>query len=138
MAVSVYCNFCLTRKWMRWKWYKKNLVKFNCSNVIELDKKYRCKKCRDLFKKLNPKSSVVKSKEFEKLKNTLQEEVNLYLKRGLNNMDARNNFMSNVKSILDKNHVYKYDYIVKGTELIGILLKDVIFVGEILLPLKGN
>jgi len=83
------------------------------------------------------KCNIDKTRIYREAKYNIQTEVNLYKKRGLDNPDARNNFMVNVKSILDKCKVTCYSYFIIDNKLQGIKIQ-IPFMGEILMKLNSD
>jgi hypothetical protein len=113
-----------------------NLIKYQVQNVVELNKKYICRSCRAIFSNTQ-KAYLNKSRLYQKTQKILQEEVNIYIKRGLNDAEARNNFLNNVKTILDSCHIKCYSFYVSDNVLKGIKVEQVPFWGNIVIPLKG-
>ena len=138
MAYHLTCLHCKKQKWIRNDTYKKLKSKHNAFNVKELNTFYYCRQCRKWYRKVNKVNSINRSKQFDALRVKLQREVDLYQSRGLANMEARNNFLENVKAILDKNYVKRYTFAIQDSELQGIVLHEVIFNGDVMVPLKGK
>ena len=124
---------------MRGKFYKTNLVKFGAGSLAELNQKYLCLTCRKHLKKHYYVSELKSTYKYRKVQSLIQEEVDLYQRRGLTNIDARNNFLLNVKNILDKYYIKNYSYISKDNKLIGIEILDKIpFFGSVTIELESD
>lgn len=139
MIIQVTCSHCKELKWMRGKFYKINLTKFNVGSLEELNQKYLCATCRKHLKKHYYVSELKSTYKYRKVQSLLQEEVDLYQRRGLTNIDARNNFILNVKNILDKFYIKNYSYVSKDNKLIGIEVLDKIpFFGSVTIELESE
>ncbi len=141
MIKQIRCCNCGALKWMRGKYLKVNFAKFNVNNIAELHKKYLCRPCRINLRPFYYVSGLKSTFEFRKLRSLLQEEVYIYEKRGLDNVDARNNFLLNIKNILAKYYITEYSFVVKNTVLLGIeILNNIPIFGKIVIELesKGN
>ena len=140
MAKHVRCSYCGKHKWMEYCYYKKNLHKYGVVNLLGLNNLYVCKKCFKRLQDINKPSGLRDTPEFKTLQQTLQIEVDLLLKRGLNNPIAMKNFQMNVKAILDNRYIINYDYEISNNELVGIFIKKMPLYGDMLIKLdtKGN
>lgn len=116
--------------------FRKILEKFDALTMDEVNRQYLCRKCR-VFATRMSKCNIDKTRMFKCAKHDIETEVKLYKKRGLDNTDARDNFMSNVKVILDKCNVTCYSYYILENELKGIKIQ-IPFLGDILMKIKTN
>jgi hypothetical protein len=125
---------------MQYVHFKKNLYKFGVVNILELNNSYICKSCVIRLKQINKPSGIRDTPEFKQLQALLQSEVDILIKRGLNNQTAMSNFQLNVKSILDKHYIIDYSYEISNNVLVGIFVKRVPLYGDLLIKLstKGN
>ena len=104
MAKHVRCSYCGKKRWMQYVHFKKNLYKFGVVNILELNNSYICKSCVVRLKQINKPSGIRDTPEFKQLQVLLQSEVDILIKRGLNNQTAMSNFQLNVKSTLTHFH----------------------------------
>ena len=114
--------------------FRKILERFDALTVDEVNRYYLCRKCRALSDRMS-KCNVDKTMQYRQAKVNIQKEVDLYKKRGLQNADARNNFLANVKTILDNCKVTCYSFFIVDNILKGIKI-DIPFVGEVLMKLN--
>lgn len=132
MSKQVRCATCGKVTSLMYRHYFDNLALYQCTTLEELNQKYLCKKCRKLLKP----STLYETPEYKQLKHTLQEEVNEAIRRGLNDSIVRQNFIQNVKNILDKRNIKEYYFQVTNNELLGIVLPKIPFFGNIFIPIQ--
>jgi hypothetical protein len=94
--------------------------------------------CRRIKRFFDTPEYLKVSGPYKYLKFLLQQEVNNYVKRGLNDPVAQKNFVENVKHLLDKRHIKEYDFLIANNELVGILLKKIPFFNEVMIELKSK
>lgn len=136
MAKLVRCHFCGKSINMRNRPYRSNLKKYGVSTRKQLDNVYLCTTCRKIKRLFDTPAYLKVSGPYRRLKFLLQQEVNAYVKRGLADSIARQNFLENVKIILDKRHISVYDFIISENDLKGIILKNIPFFEEVVIELK--
>ena len=136
MAKLVRCHFCGKSINMRNRPYRSNLKKYGVTTRKQLDNVYLCTVCRKIKRLFDTPAYLKVSGPYRRLKYLLQQEVNNYIKRGINDPTARNNFLENVKIILDKRYIREYDFITSENDLKGILLKGIPFFEEVIIELK--
>ena len=136
MAKIVRCCFCGSTINMRNAPYRFNLKKYEVKTVKQLSNVYLCTVCRRIKRLFDTPTYLKVSGPYRRLKYLLQQEVNLYIKRGLNDRDARLNFEANIKQILDTRHIKVYSFIVNNNDLKGIHLKNIPFFGEVVVELS--
>jgi tRNA nucleotidyltransferase/poly(A) polymerase len=134
MSKKVKCSNCGESKWLMYHHYNDNLVYWKVTSLDDLNKVYLCRKCRKLLKP----SSLRETPEFKELQHVLQEEVNQAIRRNINLPIVRENFLKNVKIILDKRLIKKYSFQVTDNELKGIVLEQLPFFGNVLVQLKNK
>lgn len=132
MSKHVRCSNCGKVNKLNYEYYWTNLAYFQCATHDELNQKYICRKCRKLLKP----SSLYETPEYKELRHVVQEEVNEALRRGLNNNIVRQNFIQNIKTILDRRNIHQYYFQVTNDELIGIILPKIAFFGDVFVPIK--
>lgn len=133
MAFKITCSICGHQKTVRWGYYKKHLLDFNVTTKQELNELYCCRDCRDIAKICYIRDTP----EFKKLKRLLTIEHSRLLRNGgKHSREAMEHFKKNVTLILDKCFIFSHTYSIKGDELIGIVLHNVSFYGDILVSFK--
>lgn len=143
MPDLITCSNCQKSFFMRPEYVKKNMQKYGVYNKDNLELVYLCSKCRPpkLKKKrkkgINPKALIPYVSDILDLQTQIQEQVNIYIERGLNNLLARNNFLECVKLLLAKVGVTQYSYIIKDDKLKGIQLLNIPIFNEITIKLKS-
>lgn len=136
MAKLVRCHFCGKTINMRNRPYRSNLKKYGVNTRKQLDNVYLCTICRKIKRLFDTPEYLKVSGPYRRLKYLLQQEVINFIKRGLNDVIAKQNFLENVKIILDKRHITKYDFIISENDLKGILLKNIPFFEEVVIELN--
>ena len=136
MPRVVRCSFCGKSVSMSFSPYKHNLKKFNVQTIKQLGNVYLCKTCRILKRLFDTPAYLKVSGPYRRLKYLIQQEVNIYVKRGILNPEARANFLANVKTILDKQHIKDYDYIVNNNDLKGVMLKNIPFFDKVVIEIN--
>jgi hypothetical protein len=121
---------------MRNRPYRSNLKKYGVTTRKQLDNVYLCTICRKIKRLFDTPEYLKVSGPYRRLKFLLQQEVNNYIKRGINDPIARGNFIENVKIILDKRHIKEYDFITSENDLKGIILRGIPFFEEVIIELK--
>ena len=134
--IFVRCKFCGQRTQIRKKHYERNLELHNVMTLAELDNCYICRKCRKLFSSQlfryegNPK--------FRKAQKEISEAYAEFVRRGINDIAAKHNFIASVKKILDPEHVFSYTWHQKADNpliLEGLLLRDLPFYGNVFMKI---
>ena len=129
------CHICGKRVVMGYIYYIKNLDKFSVQSVAELSLVYRCKMCRRSMAPIK-KHRINKLPIYNKVQKLLQEEVDLFISRGLNDDMAKRNFANNLKAILDKHNIICYNFTMNDDKLTGVKIEKIPFLGEIFIPIK--
>ena len=114
--------------------YRKILLQFDALTKGEVNRHYLCRKCRAFNNRMS-KCNVDKTMQYQQAQRAIQTEADVYRKRGLENPEARNNFLANVKTLLDKCNVTCYSFFVVEDKLKGIKIQ-IPFVGDVLMKLK--
>ena len=128
------CSVCNKTVSARNKYYKIYLGRYDCENQKELSKHYVCKFCRKkrgetLFKNKKKSFNLYENPKYNEIQGFISLEAIKLKEIGLSNQLARENFLENVKLILAKEGITKYNFIISNNELIGI---------NIQLPFIGN
>lgn len=107
-------------------------IKFNFNNESYLQK-------NKILKEYDTNHFIIFNFEnILNIKNKLQNEVDILIKEGLNNISARNNFIKNIKIILENEKIFNYQYVVENNILKGIKLLNIPIFGEIFIKLKSQ
>ena len=136
MAKIIRCCFCGKTINMRNSPYKYNLKKYCVTTRKQLNNVYLCTVCRRIKRLFDTPEYLKVSGPYRRLKFLIQQEVVLYVKRGLNDPVARQNFLENVKAILDKRYIKEYDFIISDNDLKGIMLKNIPFFDKVVIELN--
>jgi tRNA nucleotidyltransferase/poly(A) polymerase len=131
-SLQTTCPNCGKMTWLHHKNFSRYMEKYDCLNLDELAQKYLCQNCRKLLKP----NCLQQLPEYQHLCVMLQTEYNTAIKRGINDMDVRQNFLKNIQHILDKRYIKRYTFEVSGNMLVGIHLHDIAFVGNVYISLK--
>jgi len=130
------CYRCGAVKLMHIYSYKKNIIKYDAQNVSQLSAKYLCRKCRLIAKQTATQVNLTKA--YKKAQLSLQEQVNEYIKRGVNDSNAFLNFKANVTEILNSYNIKNFEYVINDNVLKGITIQKIPFLNEIFIPLNVN
>jgi hypothetical protein len=114
--------------------YRKILERFEALTKGEVNRQYLCRKCRAFHDRMG-KCNVDKTMQYQQAQRGIQTEADTYRKRGLENPEARNNFIANVKTLLDRCNVTCYSFFIVEGKLKGIKIQ-IPFVGDVLMKLK--
>lgn len=139
MAKKVTCSKCKNVRWMRYDVFKRYLTRLNITNIKELNQVYMCGQCRQMYLKKKPQKRQYRNIiDFDYLQKELQQQVDLHIQRGVDDKNSQINFINNVKEILARKYITCYSFVIKGRELEGILLKNITFIGDYFMQLKGK
>ena len=136
------CSVCSKDVSARSKYYKKYLGQYDCHDEEGLSRKYACRNCRlDRGEDLNPRKKYTSELEeypkYNEVQGYISLEASRLAKRGINNEQARQLFLQNVKSILEREGVFSYNFVIEHNQLKGIKLL-LPFVGEIIMNIETN
>ena len=131
---QITCSQCGIVKWVQWTKIQKQFKIFDCDTIDELQKHWLCIPC----KKTHKPSNLRDLPEYTYLATLLQIEYNTLIKRGTNDSIARQNFLDNVKHILDKRNIKQYTLHIVNNVLMGIILENLPLFGSVLVPLKNQ
>ncbi len=134
------CSICNKSVSARSKYYKIYLGRYDCYNEEELSKHYVCKICKKrrgerIFKKRKSPFNLQENPKFSEIEGFISLEAIKLKEIGLHNELARENFLENVKLVLAKEGISKYNFIIENNELIGINIKIPI-VGDVVMKIN--
>lgn len=137
-----HCSVCGRSVSARSEYYRKYLGRYDCKDQTELSKHYICKGCRkgrgeSFHHRKKVAMDLQEYPKFSEIQGYISVEATKLARIGLNNGQARQLFLDNVKVILDQEGIISYNFIIENNALQGITLK-IPFIGNIEMPINTN
>ncbi len=123
---TIRCCKCLKRKSCTAKRYKQYLVIYSVEDTDDI-KNYVCRNCRRLYLNYRIKKGLNDFGFYKEFRDMLQSEVYKYIKRGLTDSNARQDFLKNIQSLMQREYIKDYEFVVVDNVLKGIIIKNIPF-----------
>lgn len=136
----IQCTQCKEVKWMNQPDFRTYKKRFGIKTSLELSKIYVCRKCRGDQSRTIQNIKQTERNAIDPIKNIqrdVQAEVDTLIKRGVNDFTARQNFMSNISSLMKSKHLEHYEFDIQNNILVGLKLNKIPLLGDIYIKIKG-